>query len=70
MAEPDMSKTWECRPAPGSTHARPEMFKVARESFEKFKREHEARRLRRRGRGMTVAQALAKMKQSRESWVR
>jgi hypothetical protein len=51
---------WERRPAPGSS-ARAEDFAAARKSFEKSRREHEARsRPRRRG-GLTVAEAKRRM---------
>jgi len=46
---------WERRPAPGSAPARTEDFAPALRSFERHKREHEARQ-RRRGR-LTLSEA-------------
>ena len=55
---------WERRPAPGSSIARPEDFATARRSFERHKREHDARqRGRRRGR-LTIAEARQQMQKS------
>ena len=55
---------WERRPAPGSSIARSDNFAPARRSFERHKREHEARQRARRRGGLTLAEARQRMQKS------
>ena len=54
----------ERRPAPGSAIARAEDFVVARRSFERHQREHEARQRVRRPGGLTIAEARRRMQKA------
>ena len=61
---PEPEHEWERRPAPGSSIARPEDFATARRSFERYKREHEARQRARRRGGLTITEARQRMQKS------